>query len=126
MPGQVVKDHGDGVGEIERGIGLLAVQRQNPLAESEFIVGEAAVFPPKNQGVRGISRQHPVDGGVWVLQRYASMVQPAAGGDHTPAIPDGGLQIRVNGGLSQKRGRMDGHPESVITENLAAGIDQPQ
>ena len=54
------------------------------------------------------------------------MIQTATGGNHPLAITDGGLEIGMNGCLPQDRGCMDGHPQRLITENLATGIDQTQ
>ena len=99
MSSQVVQHHGDRVRQIQRGVGRLAVQRQNPLAQSEFIVGEAAVFSAKHQGMRGISGQKPVDRCVWGLQRYAPVIQSATGRNHPTAVANGSFQIRVDGGL---------------------------
>ena len=102
------------------------MQCQNPLAQPEFIVGEAAVFSAKNHRVGGISGQQPLDRCIGGLQRYESMIQTATGGNHPLAITDGGLEIGMNGCLPQDRGCMDGHPQRLITENLATGIDQTQ
>ena len=126
MSSQVVQHYGDRVRQIQRGVSRLAVQRQNPLAQSEFIVGEAAVFSAKHQGMRGISGQKPVDRCVWGLQRYAAVIQPATGRNHPTAVTNGGLQIRVDGGLPQQGGGMDGHPECIVTEDLTTGIHQAQ
>ena len=54
------------------------------------------------------------------------MIQPATGRNHPTAVTNGGLQIRVDGGLPQQGGGMDGHPECVVTEHLTTGIHQAQ
>ena len=51
--GQLMQHHRHGVGEIQRGIGLPALQAENPLAEPQLTVAEAAVFPSKHQGHGG-------------------------------------------------------------------------
>ena len=47
---EFMEDHGDGVAEVQRGIGGIAMKRHHALAETSFVVGETSVFAPKHHG----------------------------------------------------------------------------
>ena len=121
-----MQNNGNGMGEVQRWITLLAVQGYNPLAETQLVVGESPVFPAEHQRRGRITGQQPAQPVLRRLQRDRAVVQAPAGGDHPSSVADGGFKVLVKAGVPQQGCGMNRHPNGVFSQHIAARINKSQ
>ena len=124
----------NGVGQVERGVSAGAVQGDDLLTDTQFLVAQAPILPTEDKSHLGaVGRAFPLqrsakpgEGIVRIAEWDLSMVQAATGPDSPSAIIHRLLQLLKASAVLEVVGPVDRHAPGLLAAGIHLRIDQTE